>query len=49
MGIATMIIARLMPIWIIVFAIWAIFSPDLFKGWNILSRLRRPVTEKQSL
>ncbi|WLV24901.1 bile acid:sodium symporter family protein [Aciduricibacillus chroicocephali] len=35
MKIATIIIARLMPLWIVVFAMWGISEPDLFKGWNM--------------
>lgn len=34
---ATIIIARLMPLWIIVFAIWGIAMPHLFSGWDALT------------
>ncbi|MFT9847151.1 bile acid:sodium symporter family protein [Aneurinibacillus sp. REN35] len=35
MRMATLVISRLMPLWIIVFATWGIFSPDLFAGWHL--------------
>lgn len=39
MKIATFVIARLMPIWIVVFASWAVFSPELFSPLSDLSSL----------
>lgn len=35
MRVATIIITRLMPIWIVILAVWGTFSPDLFKGWEM--------------
>lgn len=35
MRVATIIITRLMPIWIVILAVWGIFSPELFKGWEM--------------
>lgn len=30
----TFILARLMPIWIVFFALWGIYNPGIFKDWN---------------
>ncbi|MGG3928037.1 bile acid:sodium symporter family protein [Metabacillus fastidiosus] len=35
MRLATILIARIMPVWIVVFAIWGVFSPELFRSWDI--------------
>lgn len=35
MSIATLVISRLMPLWIVVFAVWGIFFPNLFAGWHV--------------
>lgn len=37
MKIATFVIARLMPIWILAFAAWAVFSPELFSPLRAVS------------
>jgi BASS family bile acid:Na+ symporter len=33
--IVTFIFARLMPIWIVLFALWGIYYPGVFKGWSV--------------